>query len=345
MKQVFLTLCLFISIAAVTAQEETKPTLPFEVSGAVDAYYQYNFNDNAPGLTSFTGDHNSFSLGMAKFGLAKEIGKVSFGVDLGFGPRADAANGYSGTSFASIQQMFVAYAPTDKLSFTFGNFGTHVGYELIDAKDNFHYSTSYMFSYGPFYHTGLKANYQVSEKIGLMLGIFDDTDNKFDVVPGKHIGAQVSFALDNGDVYVNYLSGTDGLDTVSFNQIDLTAAFALSDKFNLGLNSTIKSIVADDEEKTTANWYGAAVYLDYALSENFTLGLRTEYFNDSSAAIFGVDDLSIIDVTLSGNIAIDALTIIPEIRIDSASSDIFTDADGAATGVSPSFLLAVVYEF
>jgi hypothetical protein len=49
-----------------------------------------------------------------------------------------------------------------------GNFSTHVGYELIDSKNNINYTVSYMFSNGPFFHTGVKANYALSDKFGFM---------------------------------------------------------------------------------------------------------------------------------------------------------------------------------
>ena len=114
---------LLLSNTLIFAQEEaTEEETPFDVTGFVDVYYQYNTNGAALGTTSFTGDHNSFSLGMAKLGLSKEVGKVAFGVDLGFGPRADAANGYSGTSFGPVQQLYVAYSPSDKVTLTAGNF-------------------------------------------------------------------------------------------------------------------------------------------------------------------------------------------------------------------------------
>ena len=337
---------LLLSNTLIFAQEEaTEEETPFDVTGFVDVYYQYNTNGAALGTTSFTGDHNSFSLGMAKLGLSKEVGKVAFGVDLGFGPRADAANGYSGTSFGPVQQLYVAYSPSDKVTLTAGNFGTHVGYEIIDANGNFHYSTSYMFSYGPFYHTGVKADFALSDNFGAMIGIFDDTDNKFDVVDGKHIGAQLSYSGDAGDVYLNYLGGKDGMDSTSFNQIDLTASFPLSDVFTLGVNATARPSTDETVTDGDASWFGAALYLGLQAKENLSFGLRGEYLGDADGYIFGVQDLSVIDITASANIVIDALTIIPEFRVDIFSEDFTLDANGDATNVSPTFILAAYYSF
>ena len=203
------------------AEEEEKP---FSVSGFVDAYYQYHFQEQAfP--TSFTETHNSFTPGMANVVLSKE-GKFGFVADLAVGPRAEVANGYNGTTLAVIKQLYVSYGASDKLTFTLGNFGTHVGYEVIDAPANVNYSTSYMFSNGPFYHTGIKADVAVSENFGFMVGLFNDTDSKIDEVSGKHLGAQLSFSAGGLDAYLNYIGGKDD-DSVSDNeifghQVDLT---------------------------------------------------------------------------------------------------------------------------
>ncbi len=172
-------------------EEEKASEAPFEISGYLDGYYLGSFN-NAPFPTSFTTENKSFSLGMANIVLSK-TGKVGFVADLAIGPRAEMANGYAGTALSYIKQLYVTYSPSDALTFTMGNFSTHVGYELIDSKSNINYTVSYMFSNGPFFHTGVKANYALSDKFGLMLGVFNDTDTKIDVVSGKHIGGQLSY--------------------------------------------------------------------------------------------------------------------------------------------------------
>ncbi len=350
MKQltVFLSLLLFATI--ITAQETIDSTKnsPLEISGSADVYYQYNTNGLPLETTAYTGVQNSFSPGMAKVAIAKSFGKTSFRADVGFGPRANSANG---SNFPNLQQLFVTYSPNEDLTFTLGNFGTFVGYEMIDPTDNFHYSLSYMFSYGPFFHTGVKADYAVNDKLGLMVGLFNDTDTKIDVINSKkHFGAQVSYALEAGDVYLNYLTGTDGVDTVTFNQVDLTADFDLSDKFSLGLNSTLKSI--SEEKSDAVNWYGAAVYLGYEATDNFSLGMRGEYIHDGTTAIFDaspidVPEVSVFATTLSVNIKIDKLTLIPEFRLDSASENIFVQAGDTPgfSSVSPTFIFAAVYGF
>jgi hypothetical protein len=324
-----------------TVEEEEKSSL--QISGFVDAYYQYNFNNNAAGTTSFTPEHNSFELGMANIVFAKDFDKVGFVADLAFGPRANAANGVGGFTTDIVKQLFVTYSPTDAITLTAGNFSTHVGYELIDAPGNFNYSTSYMFSNGPFFHTGIKADFAINDKFGAMVGLYNDTDTKSDVgaAPGKHVGAQLSYADDKFGVYLNYLGGREDTSLMA-NQIDLTATFQATEDFLIGLNVTNK---AYDFDGVAASWFGAALYLNYSISDAVGLGFRGEYYDDSDAIKYGVSGLTFMEYTLSANLKKGALTFIPELRLDVASQDYFTDADGAATSVSPALIFGVYYAF
>ena len=324
-----------------TVEEDEKT--PLEISGFVDAYYQYNFNNNAAGTTSFTPEHNSFELGMANIVFAKDFEKVGFVADLAFGPRANAANGVGGFTTDIVKQLFVTYSPTDAITLTAGNFATFVGYELIDAPGNFNYSTSYMFSNGPFFHTGIKADFAINDKFAAMVGLFNDTDTKSDVggAPGKHYGAQLSYSDDKTGIYFNVLGGKEDTSLMA-NQLDLTATYQATDDLLIGLNVTDKFY---DFDGVGASWFGAALYLNYSISNTFGLGLRGEYFNDSDAIKYGVSDLTFMEYTLSANLKKGALTFIPELRLDIANQDYFVDADGAATGISPALIFGVYYAF
>lgn len=328
-------------------EEEKSSDAPFEISGYVDGYYLGSFN-NAPFPTSFTPENKSFSLGMANIVLTK-TGKVGFVADLAIGPRAEMANGYAGTALSYIKQLFVTYSPLEALTFTMGNFSTHVGYELIDSKSNINYTVSYMFSNGPFFHTGIKANYALSEKFGVMLGVFNDTDTKIDVISGKHIGAQFSYVSGKLSSYLNYIGGKSAdafeKNTEEFtNQFDLTATYALSDKVGLGFNGTKKSVKPTNGE--ASSWSGLALYSKFILSDGFTLGLRGERIFDKYGLITGLENNAINAFTVSGNIHIGNLTLIPEFRIDTGiKSDTFTSLDANSLKATSGLLMAVVYSF
>ncbi len=323
--------------------EVVEEEAPLSITGFVDVYYQYNLHNKAAGTTSFTGAHNSFELGMADIVFAKEFKKVGFVADLAFGSRANGANGVGGFTIAPIKQLYLTYSPTDAITLTAGNFATFVGYELIDAPGNYNYSVSYMFSNGPFFHTGFKADFALSKKFSAMLGIFNDTDSKTDVggAPGKHYGAQLSYSDDKAGIFLNYLGGKADT-SVTINQFDITATYQATDDLLIGLNATNKGYTF---EVGNAKWFGAALYLNYAVSDAFGLGFRGEYFDDKDAAAYGISDLTFMEYTLSANFSTGALTFVPEFRIDIASDNYFTNADGNGTKNSPAFILGAYYKF
>ena len=99
-----------------------------------------------------------------------------------------------------IKQLMFTYELSDKFKMVFGSFGTHIGYELLDAVDNKNYSMSYAFTNGPFFNTGVKAVY-TSGKFTAMAGITNPTDFKSALdAPSKNktFIAQVGYVGDTG---------------------------------------------------------------------------------------------------------------------------------------------------
>jgi len=364
----------FAATLGLNAQEEEEKSSPLEISGFVDMYAKTNLDASNPVETSFTaGQENSFNLGMANVALSKTVGKATFVADLAWGPRAVEANG---SVAPAIKQLYVDVALSDKLTVTAGNFSTHVGYEVIDAPGNFNYSTSYMFTNGPFFHTGVKATYELAEGYSLMLGFVNDNGTQHDDVDNsKFLAAQFAASPSEGlDIYVNYLGGSykkgedaDGNEVedlgsaLDYQQVDLTATFAASEELSFGVNATAAYVdVAGPEFVNTPMFGGAALYANYAITDAVALGFRGEYFTDSQGYWFaddnwfwGQDDEghnimggSIMDFTLSANIkAGDNFTLIPEVRYDTASEDIFTDGKGEATNGIATFLVGAYMSF
>ncbi|ULQ58141.1 porin [Flavihumibacter rivuli] len=332
--------------------QEKKPTFTF--SGFADIYYRYDFSKNASNnRSSFTNSHNSFELGMASLKLESSFGKVGMVADLGFGKRAQEFSYNESGIVASIKQLYITYAATDWLKFTGGSWATHVGYELVDAPLNRNYSMSYMFSYGPFFHTGVKADLTFG-KHGFMIGIANPTDYKSAPTDSKKsVIAQYSYAFnDNWKVYLNYVGGTRPADTAKTDQFDAVISGKFSDKFSVGFNGSIfrASIpeVARSLKDDAQDWWASAVYLNFDPTTTFGLTLRSEYFNDQNQLAptsYATQGASIWANTISANFRVGNLTIIPEMRFESASKDIYTGKDGAEKAGNASALLAAVYRF
>jgi len=333
-----------------TAPAPTAP--PVTITGSIDGYYRFNFNDatvdGTPfpnNFTSFTNSQSSFELGMASVQAAHSFGKASAFVDLGFGRRAEEFNygDPSHSTLFALKQAYVSYAVSDKLKFTLGKWATHVGYELADAYLNRNYSMDYMFSYGPFSHTGLKADISLGGKSALMFGIANPTDVASTMSPRKFALGQFSTASSSGKfkAYLNYQGSYGG--AWGLTQFDLVLLGTVSDKFSVGYNGTVQSVKPEGADGSS--WWGSAVYLNFDPTSTFGITLRGEYF-DNKKEVVAAPGTSIFDITLSPNIKIGNLTIIPELRMDAAKDEIFYKAaDGEMTKSTVSGSLAVTYHF
>lgn len=325
------------------AQEAASAT---KFSGSVDAYYRYNLG-KGNNLTSFTNTQNSFELGMASLKAEHSMGKVGAVADLGFGTRAEEFSYNDANTLLAVKQAYLTYAPTSKVKFTLGKFGTHVGYEVLDAGSNKNYSMGYMFSYGPFFHTGLKADISLGGKKALMLGVANATDASTVAASEnggeKAVLAQFSTATkdDKVKVYLNFLGNGYGT-ALSRNQIDAVVTGTVNSKFSIAYNGTVA--LYSPKSGSSANWWGSALYFTYAAKKDLGFTLRTEYFGDKKYAITSVAT-NIIQATLSANYKVGPLTLIPELRLDNSSSSIFSKADGGATKSTFTGLFAAVYVF
>jgi len=316
----------------------------FSLSGSADTYFRTNLNvtnDASNGgtvapPTSFA-NLPGFSVGMFNLIGKYETAKSGFVADLVFGPRGKDAVFNSQGSLNIVNQAYAFYKPNDKMTITLGKFNTFVGYEVISPVLNYHYSTSYMFSYGPFSHAGAKINFDLGQGFGVMAGVFNPTDfTDFNPTGKYYIGAQTSYAFEQGAIYINALADD------AFLQLDLTSSVAVSESFNVGVNATTAS----------DNFYGAALYLNYGVNENTSFGLRSEYFKDNGIGILNTEEPTtigneVIDLTLSANIKLGSLRIIPEFRMDMFTNG-FVLPDATKPGRSDhmsSLLLAAVYSF
>ena len=367
--------------AEVEEATETEEDGGLSFSGSIDAYYRANLSaKNNPAVsypvpgTSFA-NGNGFSLGMINLVGSYDGEKAGIVADLVFGPRGVDAVFASPAPLNIVNQLYAYWNVSDAVTLSLGNFNTFLGYEVISPTANFNYSTSYMFSYGPFSHTGLKADFGLSDEMSLMLGVFNPTDaTDFNPVNTYTLGAQLGYSGDASSVYLNLLYGDqDGsLDEDAFYsdgtassgatfQVDLTAGFDLSETFYLGVNTTYNTTAVGEEVKGTsigdasgdaASFYGIAGYAQIATSDAFKIGLRAEYFgeaNGGAGAIGAYDeagDASILAFTLSGNYTVGNLTLIPEIRLDNGSEEsTFVNSSLEPSSSLFSFLLAAVYGF
>jgi hypothetical protein len=261
MKKALTTLfSLFLGFSAFS-QEKAEDKGKFTFSGYIDSYYLANFNSpkdrsnlGASGTArAFDQKSGQFSLGLVQTKIGYSTAKSDVVVDLTFGPNADLGQYGNvigplgrGTTALAIKQAYFNWKATDKLTLTAGQFGTHIGYEVIDAPVNYHYSLSNLFTNGPFYHIGVKAAYAFSDKFSIMGGLVNNVDALNDNNGQMGLIAQVFLQPISGfNVYVNGITSNEASEDITtgktpsgqYSLLDLTTTYQITDKFMIGLNA------------------------------------------------------------------------------------------------------------
>lgn len=319
-------------------KQDRKETFTFEI--VADSYYKKSINStddsNTTGNTPPTSfaDKPGFALGMVNAIATYTSGKVRIVADIVEGPRGEAA------SKSRINQLYVRYSPIEKLDITFGKFNTFLGYEVISPKDDFNYSTSYLFSNGPFSHTGLKARYHFSDKQSLVVALMNaNDDTKFNSTNSYTLGMQYSLNGQN----LNMIYGDRDTDpnTGETFEIDFTGGIKFSEKFFLGINTSYET-TQNKQLNKKFGFYGVALYGVYEINPKIKLGLRPEYFTK----YLGAEQSVSIASTLSANWAITkSLMLIPELRLDYNKDEPFVDSKLRPQSSLSSFLVGVVFHF
>ncbi|MFZ9687392.1 MAG: outer membrane beta-barrel protein [Chitinophagaceae bacterium] len=348
----FCLMALVCSMAInVCAQENSTTPISssLKFSGSLDGYVRQDFGEDLTNnKTSFTNSYGKFMLGMLSGKADYTYKKLNVVADIGIGKRAKEFAYNDKGIVSSIKQLYASLNLSDNIKLTAGTWATHVGYEVLDPNVNRNYSMSYMFSYGPFLHTGLKADFTFG-KSGFMIGIANPTDyRKAPTGNKKSLLAQYSLAVnDDIKVYLNYVGGQRPTDQAKTRQIDAVLTSKLSDKVNIGYNGTFSAVKAASSTKNDF-WYGNALYLNYDPRQTIGLTMRTELFSDkkrisalSSAAYGG----SIVATTISANVKVGPVMLIPEFRFENCSNKIFHNKIGSEKNGTSSLVLGAYYKF
>ena len=326
MKKLITLMSLAVVGLAFGQEEEQAPK--FNVSGSVDAYYRANLTsandeDGTGDFSAFAND-SGFSLGLANVTLSYEGEKVGFVADLAYGPRADEWNG------GVVNEAYVYWNVNEKVSLMMGRFNSWMGYERISPANNFHYSMSHMFTYSARNWNGLVGQFDLGNDFNFGVAVMNPTD----VVTGNTTGDySIAAGVSKGDTGISFASSQERT------YIDFKTAVNLG---NINVKLNVHNADFGDEGFALGEGFTSiSAYPQIKSSDNLSWGLRLEYMMIDT----GSDDINVLTPTLTANYSVGDLTIKPELRLDSASEDLFTDNDGEAVGSKTAFMLAAVYSF
>ena len=220
---------LIVARAALAQDSAARPWYEeITVNGFAATSYSYNFNRPASRLNTyrvFDFDDNTFKLDVAELVVQHAAAKAresGFRVDITMGgsvPRVSASSGLfrdPTTGVAQdidLQQAFATYVVPmgSGLRVDAGKFITHCGTEVIEGYDgwNDNATRSLLFGYAiPFTHTGVRAAYTFGPRLSALAMVVNGWDDATDDNTAKSVGAQ--FVLTPVPALTLYLNGIVG---------------------------------------------------------------------------------------------------------------------------------------
>ena len=294
MKQIYflsaaLALIGSISFAADSTSAAPAPA-PITWSGFVDAYYSKNFNSPATEtnqLRNFDIQENQFTLSLAELVIQKAASPVGFRFDLDFGPTNDLVQGGNGSTLNVLQQGYLtAVLPIGQgLTVDVGKFVTHMGNEVIESKDNWNYSRSFLFAYAiPYYHTGVRLTYPVSTALSATLHILNGWNSTIDNNHSQTLGLTLNYtASSSTSIVFNGISGFEQPFLAPYGKKDV-ADFIVTETVNDNLTLAINADYGQERLGGSAGplmmWKGIDLYEKYTLGPKSDIALREEVYSD-----------------------------------------------------------------
>ncbi len=210
---------------APAAESQGPPPVTF--GGYVEAFYGWNFGEPSNGITHFRGfdnRHNSFTLANvaldAAWDLEGVVGRIT--LQVGHTPSTyylaePSVAGAGGTNpsgaelWKYLQQAHAGYRfdVGGGLTVSAGLFLSPIGPESMAVHESWNWSRSHLFFGLPFYHTGLRATYAVSEAWSVTLAGYNGWNSVVDNNDEKSVSAQLAFSRPDLAVSVVYFGGTE----------------------------------------------------------------------------------------------------------------------------------------
>jgi hypothetical protein len=316
------------------AQEQEQPNM-MSTSGFVDFYYSKNLAQPASHANKFRNfdvSENQFDLALAELVFQKTAAPIGFRIDADFGSANDMVQGGTQSTLNYLQQAYVtALLPVGSgLTVDAGKFVTHMGFEVIESKDNWNYSRSLLFAWAiPYYHVGLRAAYPVFPALTVTGYLYNGWNNAHDNNSAKTFGASLLATPSEWlTLIAGWIGGEERVDSAgpgARHVFDLTILFRPTQTLTLAVNANYGT---ERMPSNIATWKGVALYARYHFSENTGIALRSEIYNDRDGHTTGIPHrMGEVTATIE-QLAFTHLLLRAEYRHDWSSEAVFDNRDG-----------------
>lgn len=284
--------------------------------------------------------NNGFALQWLGIDASYDAGQFGVTTSLRYGSALPAWYGVPTNSssdldgVANILNAYGTWKPTSSFSVDVGRFTTIYGAEVHESFKNLNYTRGALFyAFQPFWHTGLRLNYQATDELKLVGLVVNGVNNSLDA--GKErpsLGAQAVYAAGDLGLSLGYLGTTDKAADLFQHFVDLVATY------NAGPLAVVLNgdFFTNKQGPQSLKYFGGSLALGYTVSQFFRVAVRGEtlvYDKNDATAVMG-KGLKVYTSTLTldyrplgtGNVVIRL-----DGRYETSSEKIFFDRDNAPT--------------
>ncbi len=266
-----------------------------DVTGFLDAFYTYNWNEPTEAnngrnndLYNFNLDANSPTLSAAKLTLNHDPAPIGAHFDFIYGKTNKLINAPNQLDW--VEQAFISVKPAKAkgLEVDLGKFVTSAGAETIEAKDNWNYSRSLLFAWAiPYWHFGLRSSMPATKADTVGLQVVNGWNNIIHDTGGVTVGLTNVYTDPKYTWSLNVYTGPNNTPGQSAyrNLVDTTVLFTPNAKFNWYVNFDYgrnqDSISSGKGDNLKSNWVGLAAAAHEQLTSKMAISGRAEFFNDA----------------------------------------------------------------
>ncbi len=287
--------CAVLAFAAVAEEAECTSTVCGSVNGLADTYLQHSFQTprRAAELRVFDASADQPTISFVQADLkARVAGRISARLQLVAGGGVEMLNGTTvprdvdlalELAFRHVQQVSVgASLPFWGGQLEVGKFMASAGLEVVEAKDDWNHSRSFLFGYAtPYSVSGVRVSLFPREGLQLQAAVVTGTDVVLDVNPHKTFVLAAMYSGKQLSASASVHAGVESPTSTALRVIgDATVTAKLTSFLAVAGNVDVGHEDGAAADGNDATWYGAALYARGELPAGFTLAARAEHFAD-----------------------------------------------------------------
>lgn len=322
---------------------------PFDLSGAIDAYYSLAFNrpaDDLNALRNFDDKANRIELNMASLTLDYAPQPLGFHLEVGAGRTFDLMNAAEkdATEMRFFKQAYIAVKPPwwAGLELDFGKFVSSAGAEVIETANNWNYSRSLLFVWcEPYYHFGLRASAPIGKHFTAGVQVVDGWNNIVTGAAFKTVGLTGSWAPTSKVTWSHAYYGGPGDNLGARKLYDSVLALTASSKTSFYAN--FDYLHDSPRYSPSQQVYGIAGAARRQLSRKLAVASRLEWLDDRAGMATGTGQ-QLKEFTVTGTYALrNWLSWWLEFRNDRSNQPFFSRGSETALAKNqPTALLGLV---